>query len=144
MNAVLACCLALAHTHVRAEIMLVGSMNVPFDEITITKLRDLYTGQSQDVGAAKVLVLDRNNSLSERSAFIHDTLGFSSEELKTVQRLLECIGISKAPTVVSSNQELIAILNNNPNALGYMTKQEWLNSEPKSLAKIRKIRILAQ
>lgn len=131
-------------TQARAEIMLVGSVNMPFDEITITKLRDLYTGQSQEVGKSKVMVLDRNNSLSERSAFIHDTLGFSSEELRTVQRLLECIGISKAPTVVASNQEMIGIINNHDNALGYMTKQEWLNSEPRTLAKIRKIRIIAQ
>ena len=144
VNVVIACCLILGHSHVRAEIILVGSTTVPFDEISVTKLRDLYTGQSQNVGAATVLVLDRNNSLPERSTFIHDTLGFTSEELKTVQRLLECIGISKAPTVVSNNQELITILNNNPNALGYMTKQEWLASDPKSLAKIRKIRILSK
>ena len=102
---------------VQAEVVLVGSSSIHFNEISKTKLRDLYTGQSQAVGDTAVLVIDRDDAFGERSRFISGTLGFTTEEFRTVQRLLECIGISKAPTVARDSQHMVDLLANNPNAL---------------------------
>lgn len=138
-----AMCAALAVPKVaHAEVVLVGSSKLNFSEISKTKLRDLYTGQSQMVGSTSVLVIDRDDAFRERSHFILTTLGFTSEEFRTVQRLLECIGVSKAPTVARDSQHLIQMLNNNPNALGYVTPQELQNNGAKS--KLRLIKVLAE
>ena len=49
----------------QAEVVLVGSSNIHFSEISKTKLRDLYTGQSQAVGDSTVLVIDRDDEFGE-------------------------------------------------------------------------------
>lgn len=127
---------------VQAEVMLVGSSNIHFSEISKTKLRDLYTGQSQAVGDSTVLVIDRDDEFGERSRFISGTLGFTTEEFRTVQRLLECIGISKAPTVARNSQHMVELLANNPNALGYLTRKELQGNPTRS--KLKLIKVLAE
>lgn len=126
----------------QAEVVLVGSSKLHFNEISKTKLRDLYTGQSQMVDSASVLVIDRDEAFRERRHFILGTLGFTSEEFKTVQRLLECIGVSKAPTVARDSNHMIQMLVNNPNALGYVTPRELQDNGVKS--KLRLIKVLAE
>lgn len=126
----------------RADVVLVGSSNIHFNEISKTKLRDLYTGQSQAVGNSTVLVIDRDDAFAERSRFISGTLGFTTEEFRTVQRLLECIGISKAPTVARDTQHMINLLANNPNALGYLSQKELQGQATKS--KLTFIKVLAE
>jgi len=125
-----------------AEVVLVGSSKLHFSEISKTKLRDLYTGQSQMVGSTNVLVIDRDEAFRERSHFILSTLGFTNEEFKTVQRLLECIGVSKAPTVARDSKHMIQMLLTNPNALGYVTQSELQENGAKS--KLRLIKVLAE
>lgn len=125
-----------------AEVILVGSSSIHFNEISKTKLRDLYTGQSQAVDNASVLVIDRNDEFGERSRFISGTLGFTTEEFRTVQRLLECIGISKAPTVARDTQHMINLLANNPNALGYLSRKELQGHATRS--KLKFIKVLAE
>lgn len=125
-----------------AEVVLVGSTTLPFGEISKTKLRDLYTGQSQTVGEAQVMVIDREDQFGERSQFIYNTLGFSTDEFTTVQRLLECIGGAKTPPVAKSASQMLDMLNRNPNALGYLSKKE-LADLPAQI-KLRQIRILPQ
>ncbi len=127
---------------VQAEVVLVGSSNIHFSEISKTKLRDLYTGQSQAVGDSTVLVIDRDDEFGERSRFISGTLGFTTEEFRTVQRLLECIGISKAPTVARNSQHMVELLANNPNALGYLTRKELQGNPTRS--KLKLIKVLAE
>jgi ABC-type phosphate transport system substrate-binding protein len=127
---------------VQAEVVLVGSSNIHFSEISKTKLRDLYTGQSQAVGDSTVLVIDRDDEFGERSRFISGTLGFTTEEFRTVQRLLECIGISKAPTVARDSQHMVELLANNPNALGYLTRKELQGNPTRS--KLKLIKVLAE
>ncbi len=127
---------------VQAEVVLVGSSNIHFNEISKTKLRDLYTGQSQAVGDSTVLVIDRDDEFGERSRFISGTLGFTTEEFRTVQRLLECIGISKAPTVARNSQHMVELLANNPNALGYLTRKELQGNPTRS--KLKLIKVLAE
>ena len=127
---------------VQAEVVLVGSSNIHFNEISKTKLRDLYTGQSQAVGDSTVLVIDRDDEFGERSRFISGTLGFTTEEFRTVQRLLECIGISKAPTVARNSQHMVELLANNPNALGYLTRKELQGNPTRSRLKL--IKVLAE
>lgn len=124
---------------VQAEVVLVGSSSIHFNEISKTKLRDLYTGQSQAVGDTAVLVIDRDDAFGERSRFISGTLGFTTEEFRTVQRLLECIGISKAPTVARDSQHMVDLLANNPNALGYLTRKELQGSAARSKLKFIKV-----
>ncbi|WP_394673220.1 hypothetical protein [Limnobacter sp.] len=126
----------------RADVVLVGSSNIHFNEISKTKLRDLYTGQSQAVGNSTVLVIDRDDAFAERSRFISGTLGFTTEEFRTVQRLLECIGISKAPTVARDTQHMINLLANNPNALGYLSQKELQGHATRS--KLKFIKVLAE
>jgi hypothetical protein len=126
----------------RADVVLVGSSNIHFNEISKTKLRDLYTGQSQAVGNSTVLVIDRDDAFAERSRFISGTLGFTTEEFRTVQRLLECIGISKAPTVARDTQHMINLLANNSNALGYLSQKELQGQATKS--KLKFIKVLAE
>ncbi len=126
----------------QAEVVLVGSSNIHFSEISKTKLRDLYTGQSQAVGDSTVLVIDRDDEFGERSRFISGTLGFTTEEFRTVQRLLECIGISKAPTVARDSQHMVELLANNPNALGYLTRKELQGNPTRS--KLKLIKVLAE
>jgi hypothetical protein len=126
----------------KAEVVLVGSSNIHFNEISKTKLRDLYTGQSQAVGDSAVLVIDRDDEFGERSRFISGTLGFTTEEFRTVQRLLECIGISKAPTVARDSQHMVELLANNPNALGYLTRKELQGNPTRS--KLKLIKVLAE
>lgn len=126
----------------QAEVVLVGSSNIHFSEISKTKLRDLYTGQSQAVGDSTVLVIDRDDEFGERSRFISGTLGFTTEEFRTVQRLLECIGISKAPTVARNSQHMVELLANNPNALGYLTRKELQGNPTRS--KLKLIKVLAE
>lgn len=125
-----------------AEVVLVGSSSIHFNEISKTKLRDLYTGQSQAVGDSAVLVIDRDDEFGERSRFISGTLGFTTEEFLTVQRLLECIGISKAPTVARDSQHMIDLLANNTNALGYLTRKELQRNSTRS--KLKLIKVLAE
>ncbi|MCR2747364.1 hypothetical protein [Limnobacter parvus] len=125
-----------------AEVVVVGSKQIPFTQISKTKLRDLYTGQSQLVGDAKVLVIDREDTFDRREQFISRTLGFTSEEFATVQRLMECIGISKAPTVADNSQHMVEMLSNNPNALGYLSRDE-LENHPLG-AKLQHIKVLAE
>ena len=127
---------------VQAEVVLVGSSSIHFNEISKTKLRDLYTGQIQAVGDTAVLVIDRDDAFGERSRFISGTLGFTTEEFRTVQRLLECIGISKAPTVARDSQHMVDLLANNPNALGYLTRKELQGSAARS--KLKFIKVLAE
>ena len=127
---------------VQAEVVLVGSSSIHFNEISKTKLRDLYTGQSQAVGDTAVLVIDRDDAFGERSRFISGTLGFTTEGFRTVQRLLECIGISKAPTVARDGQHMVDLLANNPNALGYLTRKELQGSAARS--KLKFIKVLAE
>ena len=127
---------------VQAEVVLVGSSSIHFNEISKTKLRDLYTGQSQAVGDTAVLVIDRDDAFGERSRFISGTMGFTTEEFRTVQRLLECIGISKAPTVARDSQHMVDLLANNPNALGYLTRKELQGSAARS--KLKFIKVLAE
>jgi hypothetical protein len=126
----------------RADVVLVGSSSIHFNEISKTKLRDLYTGQSQTVGNSTVLVIDRDDAFAERSRFISGTLGFTTEEFRTVQRLLECIGISKAPTVARDTQHVINLLANNPNALGYLSQKELQGHATRS--KLKFIKVLAE
>lgn len=126
----------------RAEVILVGSSTIHFNEISKTKLRDLYTGQSQTVDDINVLVIDRSHEFEDRSQFISDTLGFSNEEFLTIQRLLECIGISKAPTVARDSEHLIELLANKTNALGYLTRKE-LQENPTG-SKLKFIKVLAE
>jgi ABC-type phosphate transport system substrate-binding protein len=136
------CAVVTVPSAAHAEVVLVGSSKLHFSEISKTKLRDLYTGQSQMVGNASVLVIDRDDAFRERSHFILSTLGFTSEEFKTVQRLLECIGVSKAPTVARDSKHMIQMLVNNPNALGYVTQSELQDNGVKS--KLRLIKVLAE
>ncbi|HEX4842088.1 MAG TPA: hypothetical protein VFV57_00325 [Limnobacter sp.] len=125
-----------------ADVVLVGSNGLPFVEISKTKLRDLYTGQSQQVGETAVLVIDRDEQFGERSHFIYNTLGFTTEEFSTVQRLLECIGVSKTPMVAKSPGQMIEMITRNPNALGYLSKKEL--AELPTQTKLRQIRVLPQ
>lgn len=139
----LACCAAAGATGVSPEeVLLVGSRQIHFDEISKTKLRDLYTGQSQMVGNAQVLVIDRQKEFGEREQFIHGTLGFTEEEFQTVQRLLECIGISKAPTMAKDSKHMIDMLANNTNALGYVSRRELQQSN--AVSRLRHIKVLAE
>lgn len=126
----------------QAEVVLVGSKQIPFVQISKTKLRDLYTGQSQTVGSTQVLVLDREEEFEQREQFIFKTLGFTGEEFATVQRLMECIGISKPPTVANNGQHMVDLLLNNSNALGYLSREE-LGNHPLGF-KLRHIKVLAE
>lgn len=126
----------------KVEVLLVGSDTIHFAEISKTKLRDLYTGQSQMVNNNPVLVIDREDTFGERSLFIAHTLGFTTEEFKTVQRLLQCIGISKTPVVAKNSEHMVELLNNNPNALGYLTRKELEANAVKS--KLKLIKVLAE
>ena len=73
---------------------------------------------------------------------VAETLGFTTEEFRTVQRLLECIGISKTPTVARNSQHMVDLLTNNPNALGYLTRKELQGNPTKS--KLKLIKVLAE
>lgn len=134
--------MAIAPRVAEAEVLLVGSSQIHFTQISKTKLRDLYTGQSQTVGSFDVLVVDRRHEFDQREGFISNTLGFTSEEFSTVQRLLECIGISKAPIVARDGKHLIELLTNNPNALGYITPDELTQNAGRS--KFKFIKVLAE
>lgn len=136
------CAMAVVPGVAQAEILLIGSSQIHFNQISKTKLRDLYTGQSQTVGRSPVLVIDRHHEFDEREGFISQMLGFSSEEFATVQRLLECIGITKAPTVARDGKHMIELLASNPNALGYITKDELLQNAGHS--KFKFIKVLAE
>lgn len=125
-----------------AEVLLIGSSQIHFTQISKTKLRDLYTGQSQTVGNSAVLVIDRDREFDHKERFISSTLGFTSEEFLTVQRLLECIGISKAPTVARDGKHMIELLANNPNALGYVTREELTHNAGR--LKFKHIKVLAE
>ncbi|MCE2744398.1 MAG: substrate-binding domain-containing protein [Burkholderiales bacterium] len=127
----------------RAEVVLVASSGIHFNEISKTKLRDLYTGQKQEVNDSTVLVIDRNDEFGERNLFISNTLGFTIEEFRTVQRLLECIGVSKAPTIARSSQHMVELLTGNPNALGYLTRKEF-QAHNLMKSKLKTIKILAE
>lgn len=136
------CAMAISPVVAQAEILLLGSSQIHFSQISKTKLRDLYTGQSQTVGNFNVLVIDRHHEFDEREGFIANMLGFTSEEFATVQRLLECIGISKTPTVAQDGKHMIELLANNPNALGYVTREEFLHNTGRS--KLKFIKVLAE
>jgi hypothetical protein len=127
----------------RAEVVLVASSGIHFNEISKTKLRDLYTGQRQEVNDATVLVIDRNDEFGERNLFISNTLGFTAEEFRTVQRLLECIGVSKAPTVARNSQHMVQLLAGNSNALGYVTRKEFQDHNLVK-SKLKLIKVLAE
>ena len=126
----------------KEEIILVGSNQIHFHEISKTKLRDLFTGQSQAVNNKQVLVIDRPEEFQEKNLFIHGVLGFTVEEFHTVQRLLECVGISKAPTIAINHEQMIEMLENNPNALGYLTQKEV--TDHLQFSKLRRIKVLAE
>lgn len=87
-------------------------------------------------------MIDRNQEFEYKNRFISSTLGFTSEEFLTVQRLLECIGISKAPTVARDGKHAIELLANNPNALGYVSKEEFENNAGRM--KFKLIKVLAE
>ena len=142
MSGLVLCAAALASDLARAEVLLVGSSQIHFTQISKTKLRDLYTGQSQTVGKSPVLVIDRHHEFDTRESYISHMLGFTSEEFLTVQRLLECIGISKAPTVARDGKHMIELLDSNPNALGYVTRDELLQNTGHS--KFKFIKVLAE
>lgn len=142
MSGLVLCAAALTSDLARAEVLLVGSSQIHFTQISKTKLRDLYTGQSQTVGKSPVLVIDRHHEFDKRESFISQMLGFTSEEFLTVQRLLECIGISKAPTVARDGKHMIELLDSNPNALGYVTRDELLQNTGHS--KFKFIKVLAE
>lgn len=142
MSGLVLCAAALVSDLARAEVLLVGSSQIHFTQISKTKLRDLYTGQSQTVGKSPVLVIDRHHEFDKRESFISHMLGFTSEEFLTVQRLLECIGISKAPTVARDGKHMIELLAGNPNALGYVTRDELLQNTGHS--KFKFIKVLAE
>jgi hypothetical protein len=136
------CVMAVVPDVARADVLLVGSSQIHFTQISKTKLRDLYTGQSQTVGKSPVLVIDRHHEFDQREGFISNMLGFTSEEFVTVQRLLECIGISKAPTVARDGKHMIELLASNPNALGYVTRDELAQNAGQS--KFKLIKVLAE
>lgn len=136
------CAMAVGPGAAQAEVLLIGSGQIHFNQISKTKLRDLYTGQSQSVGDSAVLVIDRRDDFDQKEGFISNTLGFTSEEFLTVQRLLECIGISKAPTVARDGKHTIELLANNPNALGYVTRDELVHNAGR--AKLKFIKVLAE
>ena len=136
------CAMAASPGVAQAEVLLIGSGQIHFSQISKTKLRDLYTGQSQSVGNASVLVIDRHPEFDQREGFISNMLGFTGEEFLTVQRLLECIGISKAPTVARDGKHMIELLANNPNALGYVTRDELIQNAGR--AKLKFIKVLAE
>ncbi|HEY1059765.1 MAG TPA: hypothetical protein VGE55_13630 [Limnobacter sp.] len=109
-----------------ADMVVVGSSQLPISQISVTNLRDLYTGRTHQLGSLPVSVVDRNNDSPDRNQFIAKTLGFSPEEFHTVQRVVEYIGKSNSPArVANSRQQMLQMVADSPNALGYVSKKEF-------------------
>ncbi|MCQ8895639.1 hypothetical protein NQT62_04175 [Limnobacter humi] len=123
-----------------ADVVVVGSTQLPISQISVTNLRDLYTGRTRQLGALPVTVIDRNDDSPDRGQFISKTLGFSPEEFHTVQRVVEYIGKpDNPPKVARTRLQMLEMVANSSNALGYVSKKEF--AELSRQWRIKEIRI---
>lgn len=120
---ILGCCLALLALPSAAsqDLYVVVNKQNPLKALTKQQLTDLFMGRSPYFpSGAAVLKLDAPGSSSLRQQFYHALVNMSLPEVNAYWARLMFSGRATPPMQVASENDMLQLISQNPNAIGYI------------------------
>ncbi|RTZ15950.1 hypothetical protein EJ063_09205 [Vibrio aquaticus] len=115
-------CLLLMTTQAFADIYVVVSEKSPMSHFEIEEVADVYLGRKKTLGSTYVdQVLDRTGE--DRKRFFSAVTNMTESQVNAYWAKLKFSGSMRAPDKVSSDQGMLEKIIENPQAIGYMTKE---------------------
>lgn len=118
-----------------AELMVVTSNQSTITELTKSEVRQIFSGQSRQIGGNRVQPLDLPSSSNFRETFYRELMGRSPEQMRAYWTRLIFTGQGQPPREVSGAQEMSTLLNSSAEFIGYLPATE-VGSNMKVLLRI--------
>jgi ABC-type phosphate transport system substrate-binding protein len=119
------------------EIRVVVNKNNPLKSLTKQQVTDLYMGRSQYFPTGTIVVkIDAPNRSGLRAAFYENLVRMSVAEVNAYWARLLFSGRAAPPMSVSDDSEVLALVETNPNAIGYIFADSAEKSQVKTVAVI--------
>lgn len=118
-----------------AELVVVTSNQSTITELTKSEVRQIFSGQSRQIGGNRVQPLDLPSSSNFRETFYRELMGRSPEQMRAYWTRLIFTGQGQPPREVSGAQEMSALLNSSAEFIGYLPASE-VGSNMKVLLRI--------
>lgn len=118
-----------------AELVVVTSNQSTLTELTKSEVRQIFSGQSRQIGGNRVQPLDLPSSSSLRETFYRELMGRSPEQMRAYWTRLIFTGQGQPPREVSGAQEMSTLLNSSAEFIGYLPANE-VGSNMKVLLRI--------
>lgn len=115
------------------ELLVIVNQQNPLEQISRQQLTDLFMGRAPYFPSGDPVVkLDAPGDSPLRRQFYQALVGMSEPEVNAYWARLMFSGRATPPMQVSSEQDILKLVENNPNAIGYITDGE-LNDEVKTI-----------
>lgn len=124
------CCLTLLTIgSVYAEVVIIVHPDNPLDEIGKEQARNIFLGKSKEFQSGEIAVpIDQEPGNDARGEFRESVLGRTESQLKAYWSRLIFTGKGRPPKMVEDSEEVILLISENPNFIGYIHREEIVDS----------------
>ena len=120
----LALLLALCAGHASARLVLVVHPDSPIQKLSKPEVINIYMGRYSVIGGSKVNAIDLSPSHEERAQFYRQLVNKTTAEMNAYWSRLIFSGKTEPPLQVQTTQQLIRMLKEDKNALGYLDSSQ--------------------
>ncbi|WP_027671661.1 phosphate ABC transporter substrate-binding protein [Rheinheimera baltica] len=118
-RSILLCMMLMGSAH--ASIVVIGNP-ANTNSVSAEELQRLYTGKSSSfANGDSVVPLNLSDANALRASFDEKAMGRSSSQIKAYWSKLVFTGKGTPPKEVNTEEEMVKLVSNNPNLLGYVS-----------------------
>ncbi len=129
------CCLA---EHASAELVLIANKNAAMNTLNKKQIIDIYMGRSTTLpNGEKVTPLDLEEKSTIKALFYRSIVNKDLSEVNSYWAKLLFSARATPPRTVKSTTELLAEIDKNPSAIGYIDDTEILTDRVKVISHIK-------
>lgn len=104
-----------------ADLQIIAHENFKEDSVSVKKLRDIYSGDSQFISDIRIIPLDQGFNTENRTIFYNQVLTKPMAQIVSHWSKLIFTGKGQAPISLTDDASILEFVSNNPNAIGYVS-----------------------
>jgi ABC-type phosphate transport system substrate-binding protein len=103
-----------------ADLQMIAHKTFKGDSVSMQKLRDIYSGDSQFVNGIRIIPLDQDFKTDNRTLFYDLVLDKPMAQIVSHWSKLIFTGKGQAPVSLIGDASILAFVSENPNSIGYV------------------------
>ncbi|MFT7111019.1 MAG: ABC-type phosphate transport system substrate-binding protein [Psychrobacter glaciei] len=103
-----------------ADLQVIANKSFNESSISMQKLRDIYSGDSQYINGIRIIPLDQSFNTENRALFYDLVLEKPMDQIMSHWSKLIFTGKGQAPTSLSGDASILEFVSGNLNAIGYV------------------------